>query len=166
MTTKRSVNETTPEAAPGVLDTDAVLVRSLRVEDLEAIARIDEKIGGRSRRKYFEVKIASVLHDTGVKISLVAEVDGIVAGFLMGAVYYGEFGLPEATATIDTIGVHPDFRGRRVGKALMRQLVMNMRALGIERIETQVAWDDWDLLGFLKSERFEPAPRLCLHRKL
>jgi ribosomal protein S18 acetylase RimI-like enzyme len=166
MTTERIPGETGPEAAPGELDTDVVLVRTLRAGDLEPIARIDEKISGRSRRKYFEVKIASVLQDTGVKISLVAEIDGIVAGFLMGAVYYGEFGLPEATATIDTIGVHPDFRGRKIGKALMRQLVMNLRALGIERIETQVAWDDWDLLGFLKSERFEPAPRLCLHRRL
>jgi ribosomal protein S18 acetylase RimI-like enzyme len=151
---------------PGVLDTDTVVVRSLRAEDLEAIARIDEKIGGRSRRKYFEVKVASVLKDTGVKISLVAELDGILAGFLMGSVYYGEFGLPEPAATIDTIGVHPGFRGRKVGKALMRQLVMNLRALGIEQVETLVAWDDWDLLRFLARQDFEPAPRLCLKRRL
>lgn len=158
--------ETETEIAPGVLDTDAVLVRELRASDLDAIARIDEKIGGRSRRKYFEVKIDSVLRDTGVKISLVAEMDGAVAGFLMGSVYYGEFGRPEPAATIDTIGVHPDFRGRKVGKALMRQLVMNMRALGIESIETEVAWDDWDLLRFLAHEGFEPAPRLSLRRTL
>jgi ribosomal protein S18 acetylase RimI-like enzyme len=159
-------HETETEIAPGVLDTDAVLVRELRAADLDAIARIDEKIGGRSRRKYFEVKIDAVLRDTGVKISLVAELDGAVAGFLMGSVYYGEFGLPEPAATIDTIGVHPGFRGRKVGKALMRQLVMNMRALGIESIETQVAWDDWDLVRFLAHEGFEPAPRLSLRRRL
>jgi ribosomal protein S18 acetylase RimI-like enzyme len=155
-----------PEPGPGVLDTDAVLVRALRAEDLEAIVRIDEKVGGRSRRKYFETKIASVLRDTGVTISLAAELDGILAGFLMGSVYYGEFGLPEPSATIDTIGVHPDFRGRKVGKALLRQLVMNLRALGIESLETLVAWNDWELLRFLEHEGFEPAPRLCLRRRL
>lgn len=150
----------------GVLDTDAILVRALKPSDVDAIVRIDEKVGGRPRRKYFEVKIASVLHDTGVKISLVAEIDGIVAGFLMGSVYYGEFGLPEPAATIDTIGVHPDFRGRKVGKALMRQLAMNLHALGIESIETMVRWDEWDLLRFLASQGFEPAPVLCLRRRL
>ncbi|MBI3449297.1 MAG: GNAT family N-acetyltransferase, partial [Acidobacteria bacterium] len=117
-------------------------------------------------RKYFEVKIASALTDTGVKISLVAEIDGAVAGFLMGSVFYGEFGLPEPAATIDTIGVHPGFRGRRVGRALMRQLAMNLRALGIESIETLVRWDDWDLLRFLAADGFEPAPRLCLRKRL
>lgn len=150
----------------GVLDTDAVLVRDLRAADLDAIVRIDEKISGRPRSKYFEVKVATALRDTGVRISLVAEIDGIVAGFLMGSVYYGEFGLPEPAATIDTIGVHPGFRGRKVGKALMRQLAMNLRALGIESIETLVRWDAWDLLRFLAADGFEPAPRLCLRKRL
>jgi len=164
MDRKRSEHE--PDEAAGVLDTDAVLVRALERKDLDAIARIDEKIGGPPRRKYFEVKVASVLEDTGVRISLVAEIEGHVAGFMMGSVYYGEFGLPEPAATIDTIGVHPDFRGRKVGKALMRQLAMNLRALGIESIETLVPWDDWDLLRFLAADGFEPAPRLCLRKKL
>lgn len=166
MSTPGSSQETPKDRPAGVLDTDDVLVRSLRADDLAALARIDEKIGGRSRLKYFEVKVASALTDTGVKISLVAELDGAVAGFLMGSVYYGEFGLPEPAATIDTIGVHPDFRGRHVGRALMRQLAMNLRALGIESIETLVRWDDRDLVGFLASEGFEPAPRLCLRKSL
>ena len=160
------MKESDADHGPGMLETDAVLVRELKASDLEAIARIDEKIFGRSRRKYFEVKIASALRDTGVKISLVSEIDGVVAGFVMGSVYYGEFGLPEPAATIDTIGVHPDFRGRKVARALMRQLTMHLTALGIETIETQVEWNDWDLLRFLDHEGFVPAPRLCLRRRL
>ncbi|HXI03440.1 MAG TPA: GNAT family N-acetyltransferase [Candidatus Saccharimonadales bacterium] len=160
----RETNE--DDRAPGTLDTDDVAVRTLRDEDLDAIVRIDERIGGRSRRKYFEVKLAAALRETGVRISLVAELDGAVAGFLLGSVYYGEFGRPEPAATIDTIGVHPDFRGRKVGKALMRQLEMNMKALGIENLETQVAWNEWDLLRFLETQGFEPAPSICLRRRL
>jgi ribosomal protein S18 acetylase RimI-like enzyme len=162
---RRTVDRT-PEPDSGVLDTDAVLVRAMASSDLEAIVRIDEKIGGRPRRQYFEMKIASALRDSGVQVSLVAEIDGIIAGFLTGSVFYGEFGLPEPAATIDTIGVHPDFRGRKVGKALVRQLLMNLRALGIESIETFVRWDEWDLLGFLKAAGFEPSPRLCLRKRL
>jgi ribosomal protein S18 acetylase RimI-like enzyme len=159
-------NEIELEQDPGVLDTDPIQVRAMKAEDLESIVKIDEKIGGRSRRKYFEVKIASVLQETGVRISLVAETDGMVAGFLMGDVFYGEFGLPEPTATIDTLGVHPELRGRKVGKALMRQLAMNLHALGIEKVETIVGWDQWDLLRFLAHQGFEPAPRLCLRKQL
>ncbi len=151
---------------PGSLDIDGVTVRSLKVGDLDEIVRIDERIGGRSRRKYFEVKVASVLQETGVRVSLVAEIDGLVVGFLLGSVYYGEFGLPEPAATIDTIGVHPEYRRRKVGKALMRQLAMNLHALGIESVETQVRWDEWDLLRFLAVQGFEPAPRICLRRRL
>jgi ribosomal protein S18 acetylase RimI-like enzyme len=151
---------------PGSLDIDAVTVRSLKAVDLDDIVRIDKKIGGRSRRKYFEVKVASVLQETGVRISLVAEIEGVVAGFLLGSVYYGEFGLPEPAATIDTIGVHPEYRRRKVGMALMRQLAMNLHALGIESVETQVCWDEWDLLRFLAVQGFEPAPRISLRRRL
>ncbi len=154
------------ETSPGVLDVDSVVVRSLRAADLDAIVRIDERIGGRTRRKYLEVKVAAALEQSGVRISLVAEIEGAVAGFLLGSVFYGEFGRPEPAATVDTLGVDPAFRGRKVGKALVRQLEMNMKALGIEHLETQVAWNQWDLLGFLEAQGFEPAPAICLRRRL
>lgn len=147
---------------PGALDTDAVLVRTLRPEDLDAIVRIDERIVGRSRRRYYELKIRDALVPGALKVSLVAEEGGATAGFLLASLYYGEFGLPEPAAVLDTIAVDPDRQGRKVGKALVRQLVMNLRALGIERIRTEVAWDDFALLAFLSHHGFQPARRLCL----
>jgi ribosomal protein S18 acetylase RimI-like enzyme len=151
---------------PGVLDTDAIPVRALRADDLDAIVRIDERITGRARRRFYEPKVAAALRDSGVHVSLVAECDGLPVGFAMTTVYYGEFGLPEPVAVLDTLGVHPDFRGRHVATALLRQLERNLRGLGIDRIETQVDWDQGDLLGFLRSHGFGPIPRLALARPL
>jgi len=154
------------DAPPGVLDTDAVLVRELRSHDLDAIVRIDERIVGRSRRRFYELKVRDALVPGSLKISLVAEVDGAVSGFLLGSLYYGEFGLPEPSAVLDTIAVDPDRRGRRIGKALLLQLTMNLRALGIERVRTEVEWNQFDLMSFLARHGFAPAKRFCLERDL
>lgn len=150
------------ELDAGTLETDAVSVRTMAAGDLDGIVRIDQHITGTGRRPFYETKLKAALEESGVRISLVAELDGVVAGFLMGSVFYGEFGASEQFAVLDTLGVHPDFRGKHVAQALMRQLVMNMRALGVERIETMVNWDQGDLLGFLRKEGYAPAPRLCL----
>ena len=154
------------ERKPGALETDAVPVRTLRAEDLEALVRIDRKIVGRSRREYLARKLDTALRDSGVCISLAAECDGRIAGFMLGSLYYGEFGLPEPVAILDTLEVDADLRHRRVATALLRQLLLNLRALGIERVRTEVDWTQRDLLAFFAQSGFAPAPRLCLELRL
>ena len=154
------------EPGPGTLDTDSVLVRNLRLSDLDAVVKIDERILGRSRRRYFEIKLREALAVGAMKISLAAEDEGVLAGFLLGSLYYGEFGQPEPSAVLDTIGVDPARRDRKIGKALVRQLVMNLRALGIHSVRTEVAWDNFGLLAFLARQDFVPAHRLCLEMDL
>jgi len=154
------------ELEPGVLETDAIPVRTLQTTDLDAIVRIDRKIVGRSRREYLARKLGAALRDSSLCISLAAEVDGVVAGFLMGTLYYGEFGLPEPVAILDTLGVDPDLRHRRLASALLRQFVLNLRALGIDCLQTQVDWTQRDLLAFFAQSGFRPASRLCLELRL
>lgn len=154
------------ELEPGSLDTDHVEVRTLTPEDLDWVVSIDRRYFGKSRTEYFKKKLAEAQTDTGIRISLAAAVDKQPAGFLMGRLYYGEFGLPEAAAIIDSLGVAEAFAGKRVGKALMRQLSMNLRGLGVQRIQTQVDWDQGDLIAFFRKSGFSPAPRLCLELDL
>jgi ribosomal protein S18 acetylase RimI-like enzyme len=139
-----------------------ISVRNLRKQDLEAVIQIDARITGRPRRGYFEVKLKQALADTGIVISLGGEVDGRLAGFLLARVYQGEFGTMEPVAVLDTIGVAPLAARRGVGRALLAQLRANLLALGIERIETEVSWDDQQLLSYFHHAGFRPAPRLCL----
>jgi ribosomal protein S18 acetylase RimI-like enzyme len=145
-----------------VSELDRVEVRALLPADLDWVVRIDSEHGGLSRRGYLEIKLGEAQRDTSVRISLAALVDGSAAGFLMGRVYYGEFGRPVPAAILDTIGVGKAFAGRRVGEALLRQLSRNLAALRIEKIETQVDWDQLALIGFFRRMGFQPAARLCL----
>jgi GNAT superfamily N-acetyltransferase len=141
---------------------DAVLVRSLRPEDQEAVVAIDARILGRRRDEFFRTKLRQAFSDTGVAVSLAAELDGGLVGFLLARVYYGEFGITERVAVLDVLGVHTEFRGRHVGAALIDQLRTNLLGLGIRTLQTEVSWDDPSLMSFFQHEGFRPAPRLCL----
>jgi ribosomal protein S18 acetylase RimI-like enzyme len=141
---------------------DVVPVRNLRAEDQEAVIAIDARNVGRRRDEFFKLKLRQAVADTGVAVSLAAELDGRVVGFLLARVYYGEFGLTERTAVMDVLGVHPDYRGRHVGAALIDQLRTNLLALGIRTLQTEVAWDSPELMAFFQHQGFRPAARLCL----
>ncbi|HUL73182.1 MAG TPA: GNAT family N-acetyltransferase [Vicinamibacterales bacterium] len=145
---------------------DEVLVRTLRPSDRETIVSIDAVSVGRRRDQFLALKLAQAFADTGIAISLAAEIDGHVVGFVLARVYYGEFGVMEPAAVIDVIGVHPDFRGRHVAAALVDQLRMNLIGLGIARLQTEVQWDNPDLLGFFQREGFAIAQRICLDLNL
>lgn len=141
---------------------DQVLVRSLRTDDLSAIVSIDAAATGRRRDRFLDLKMKQALVDTGIAVSLVAELDGHVVGFLLARLYYGEFGVVEPAAVLDVLGVHPDYRGRHVAAALVDQLRTNLLGLGIATLQTQVQWGNPDLVTFFQHEGFTLAPRLCL----
>ena len=143
-------------------DGEGAVVRQLRPQDLEAVIALDAKTVGRRREEYFKLKLKQALSDTGIQMSLGAELDGIFAGFLLARVYYGEFGAPEPVAVLDTMGVHPDFRGRGVASDLIDQLRTNLLGLGIRTLQTEVSWQNPGLLAFFQHEGFQPAPRFCL----
>ncbi len=147
---------------PGMLETDAVLVRAMTEKDLESVVAIDAAATGRRRPRFFELMLQRAVKLAGMQVSLVAELDGKVAGFLIASLYYGEFGVMEPSASLDTVGVHPSSRGRHVGKALMRQLRMNLGALQIATLRTEISWDETDLAAFFKKEGFHPSGRICL----
>ncbi len=140
----------------------AVTVRRLKPDDLDAVIRIDAKNTGRRREEYFKLKLRQALAESGVEVSLAAEVDGILVGFMLCWVFYGEFGQPEPGAVMDTIGVNPDFAHQGVGDSMLRQLKMNLTGLGIPVLRTEVDFSDTALLGFFHKEGFRVSNRICL----
>ncbi len=101
-----------------------------------------------------------------MRVSLVAEVDNVPVGFVMARVDLGEFGRVETTAVIDTIGVDPEYRDKGVGRALISQLLANLSTLRVERVRTEVDWQNRDLLAYLDRSGFLPSQRLCFNRPL
>lgn len=148
------------------LSRDRIPVRSLTEADYPYIVSIDRKVMRRDRSTYYKRKISEVTKESGVRVSLVAEVDGLFAGFVMARTEYGEFGRAQATAILDTIGVDPANAGQNVGRALLSQLLTNLASLGVEKVQTQVSWNSFDLLRFMARCGFVPSQRLAFWRRL
>ncbi|MDO8310772.1 MAG: hypothetical protein Q7T25_02405, partial [Sideroxyarcus sp.] len=71
-------------------------MRLMRRDDLDAVATIDALVSKQERREYYQRKIETVINNPyNINTSLVAELDGKIVGFIMGDVYFGEFGIPE-----------------------------------------------------------------------
>jgi predicted N-acetyltransferase YhbS len=159
-----STSEVDYSAEPGndfePLARDKVDVRTLKAEDFNDIVRIDLRITGRKREAYIRELVDEAMTDSAVRVSLVASIDGIAAGFVMARTDFGDFGRPEPVAVLDTIGVDPDYGHRGVGHALLSQLFINLEGLRVERVETVAARENFGLLGFLYDVGFEPSERL------
>jgi len=133
--------------------------------DLADIIAIDRSITGRSRDGYLARLFDEALNDSGIRVSLVAS-RGMTVGFIMAKTDFGDFGRTEPIAVIDTIGVHPQFAGAGIGTAMLSQLFVNLHALHVERVETVVAPENFDLLGFFYKAGFSPSQRLTLVKRL
>jgi predicted N-acetyltransferase YhbS len=150
----------------GALARDRIPIRAIRESDLRTVTAIDRESTGRDRTQYFEAKFAEALHESDVRVSLVAEIDGRTVGFIMARVDLGDFGRTEPTAELDTIGVVPDYRIHGVGRALLSQLMANLASLRVERILTEVDWANPDLLAFLARCGFQPSSYLAFDRTI
>ena len=142
-----------------------VKIRTLKKEDLDAIVEIDEKILGESRKNYWERKLELMNHKSS-QISLVAEVEGEVQGFILGDVSGWEYGVPETVGWIDTIGIDPAYQKKGLATALSRELIQNLKALRVKTIYTLVSWNDWDLLQFFHAMGFTRGDMINLELKI
>ncbi|MCC6888352.1 MAG: GNAT family N-acetyltransferase [Hyphomicrobiales bacterium] len=150
----------------GPLARDRIPIRALREDDLRALASIDRRITGHDRTDYFQRKIAEALHESDVRVSLVAERDGQPVGFIMARVDFGSFGRIEPVAVIDTLGVDPEDRDQGIGRALLSQLLSNLTTLRVDRVRSVVDWQNRDLLAYLDHCGFRPSQELCFDRPI
>jgi GNAT superfamily N-acetyltransferase len=141
-----------------------VMVRPLEASDLDAIVAIDEKLSGQTRKDYWRrrLEIASLRPPW---MSVVAETDGRLVGFLFGWVGESEFGIAQPTGWVDLIGVDPAYRGRGVARALLDRFVESgreLRALG--RVATLVDLGQEDIREFFLRQGFQPGRMVQLER--
>jgi GNAT superfamily N-acetyltransferase len=146
------------------MDRREIAVRPVEGTDLDAIVRIDEKLSGHTRKEYWRRR----LELAGLRppwMSLVAETDGRVAGFLFGWVGESEFGIAEPTAWLDLIGVDPPYRGRGVGQALVERFVQSARELrAIRKVATLIDLTQSDIREFFLRLGFRHGPMLHMER--
>lgn len=136
------------------------LVRHLRADDLDMLRQIDRQLTGRDRTEYLTRKLDQALHESAIAMSLVAEDDGFVVAFATAHVDLGDFGHLEPVASLETIGVNPGFAHKGFARAILTQMIDNLAALHVERLETEVARDNFELLRFLYRFGFGASQRL------
>src|SRR5210317_528905 len=132
------------------MNESTIKIRLMKADDFDAVVGIDEKVLKASRPEYYEMKFEKLLNSKDyLPTSLVAEgEDGTLAGFIMGELYMGEYGIFQEEATLDTIGVDPDYQHMGIGEQLMNEFLDHLRALGVQKINTLVDRNDSKLMHF------------------
>ena len=151
------------------MNANTIKIRLMTVNDFDAVVGIDEKILKASRHKYYEMKFDKLFKSKEfMPTSLVAEIeDGKVVGFVMAELYMGEYGISRDGATLDTIGVDPDFRHKGIGEQLISEIFNHLRELGVRKINTLVDTDDSKLIQFFRTNKFNPSKKIInLERSL
>ena len=123
------------------------IIRKMALKDLKRIIEIDTKILGTARPEYWEMKLITAERHSPVS-SLVADLDGKLVGFIIGDASGWEFGVPESTGLIDTVGVDPEYQRRGIASLLFREMIANFKKVGVNKVSTFVTWSDWELLKF------------------
>ena len=150
------------------MDESTIKIRLMKAEDYDAVVGIDEKVLKTSRPEYYETKFEKLFKTKDyLPTSLVAEdKDGTVVGFVMGVLYMGEYGIYREEATLDTIGVDPDYERKGIGKMLIDEFLDHLKTLGVQKINTIVDWNDSKLIHFFSANQFSPSKSINLERSL
>ena len=146
-----------------------IKIRFMKTDDFDAVIGIDEKVLKVSRLNYYEMKFDKLFKSKEfLPTSLVAEEeDGTVVGFVMGELYMGEYGISQDGATIDTIGVDPNYKQKGIGEQLMNEFMNHLRDLGVKKVNTLVDRNDTKLIKFFDANKFSPAKSIInLERRL
>ena len=94
------------------LSRDRIPVRSMTEADLDRLITIDRRATGQDRTTYYQRKFREALHESGVRVSLIAELDGHAVGFIMARVDFGEFGQADSEAVVDTAAPRPKYQNQ------------------------------------------------------
>jgi len=150
------------------MNESAIKIRLMQAEDFDAVVGIDEKVLKAPRPEYYEMKFEKLFQSKDyLPVSLVAEEEnGTVVGFVMGEIYMGEFGIFREEATLDTIGVDPDYQHKGIGEQLINEFVDHLRKMGVQKINTLVDWNDSSLIHFFSANHFSPSKTINLERVL
>ena len=131
---------------------DDALIRRMEATDWEETGNIYMEITQKAVQDEFK-RIIEKSTQSETDASFVAELDGVVVGYMIGSVLNGGFGIQKAV-WITMFGVNPQCMGRGVGRSLANAIFEFSKERGIENIYTSVRWDSSDLLSFFKTLDF------------
>jgi ribosomal protein S18 acetylase RimI-like enzyme len=142
-----------------------ISIREIRLEDTQAIQEIRIAISEEDAQVDFQKLMQQHVSGGNGKTSLVAEVDGRVAGYMISTTLYAGFGIKKS-AWIMALGVHPDYMGQGLGLKLANRICEIYKEKGVRSIYSSVMWDSIDVLSFFKKLGFTRSEFINLKKDL
>ena len=133
-------------------------LRRMTPADLDPEVALDAALAGRTRRAYFERRLAAALRQPELHLQFVAQEDGVFRGHALARVLEGEFGRTQPGLRLEVISVDPAAQSRGIGRALHRALEDEARKRKIADFRTGAAWRDHAMLRFLDGVGYALAP--------
>ncbi len=149
-----------------------VKIRPLSLDNIKDIVRIEKRIEGKlgiineERMEYLKEATRYNIERSDPMMSLGAELDENIVGFIIGEIRIWEFGIGEKTGWIRILGVDPDFQRRGIGRKLGEALLEHFERRGIKRVRTMAEWYTGDLISFFKSLGFNMLNMIPLEKEL
>jgi ribosomal protein S18 acetylase RimI-like enzyme len=130
-------------------------IRPLSRADLAGVIRIDAHHTGARKPAYWKRVFAEFLGRRAghVRVGLAADVEGRLAGYLLGEVRAFEFGSGPC-GWIFAVGVDPSRLRLGVASALLGEACRAFRAAGVTQVRTMVRRNDVPVLAFFRSSGF------------
>ena len=148
-----------------------VKIRPLSLDNIKDIVRIEKRIEGKlgiineERMEYLKETTRYNIERSDPMMSLGAELDENIVGFIIGEIRIWEFGIGEKTGWIRILGVDPDFQRRGIGRKLGEALLEHFERRGIKRVRTMAEWYTGDLISFFKSLGFNMLNMIPLEKE-
>ena len=148
-----------------------VKIRPLSLDNIKDIVRIEKRIEGKlgiineERMEYLKEATRYNIERSDPMMSLGAELDENIVGFIIGEIRIWEFGIGEKTGWIRILGVDPDFQRRGIGRKLGEALLEHFERRGIKRVRTMAEWYTGDLISFFKSLGFNMLNMIPLEKE-
>jgi len=132
---------------------EKVVIRKLRIEDADAVRRIQFEITKEEDDIDYQESLRAVASGNQ-HMGIAAEIDGKVVGYMIGYMLFSGFGLSKS-AWITNFGVDPMYMGQGIGKSLAKRVLEEYEERGVTHIYTAVRWDSVDLLSFFRTIGFD-----------
>ncbi len=141
------------------------MIRALSGDDLAALVSIDAALAGRSRRAYFERRLAAARQHPDEHLQFGLDDQGRLAGYVLGRVLEGEFGGAEPEARLEVVGVAAKAQHRGFARQLAEAFEKGAKRLGAQEARTSALWRNHALLGFLDRSGYRLNPVHVLERE-
>jgi GNAT superfamily N-acetyltransferase len=145
-----------------------VAIRRAKRGDLDRIVELDGAVTGVVKRDYWRDVFRRCHGDgdgDGRRHFLVADLDGDVAGFILGEVRDWEFGSAPC-GWVYELDVQPEYRQSGIGAQLLEALRADLRNSGVRKLRTMLDRDNVLVLSFFRSQGMMAGPFIPLEMDL